>query len=142
MVKLEKDPLLRLAPLFLKDAVLGLAAKLTTREVTTTISSLGIIHLPRSLEPFVRSISVLTSTTGINFVTCTFAEDMCIGISSVFEDHNILRSLVAVLGEMGIHGTMSLNKDAFEVDEQLKQAQLERKLTNISRSWLESRRTP
>ncbi len=142
MVKLEKDPLLRLAPLFLKDAVLGLAAKLTTREVTTTISSLGIIHLPRSLEPFVRSISVLTSTTGINFVACTFAEDMCIGISSVFEDHNILRSLVAVLGEMGIHGTMSLNKDAFEVDEQLKQAQLERKLTHISRSWLESRRTP
>ena len=41
MIALEKNPLLRLAPLFVKDALLELASRFTARETTTTLSNLG-----------------------------------------------------------------------------------------------------
>ncbi|MFR8009787.1 MAG: phthiocerol/phthiodiolone dimycocerosyl transferase family protein, partial [Gordonibacter urolithinfaciens] len=39
MIALEKNPLLRLAPLFVKDALLELASRFTARETTTTLSN-------------------------------------------------------------------------------------------------------
>lgn len=141
MIKLEKNPLLRVAPLVLKDAVLGLAAKMAEDEVTTTTSSLGVIRLPDAATSFVKGVSVLTSTTGINFVACTFQDDLSISITSVYEDHRIIRNLVRLLGKTDIHGRLDVSKDATEVDAQLKQAALEQKLIEVSRAWEERRRT-
>ncbi len=135
MIKLEKNPFLRVAPLFLKDAVLNIAAKAAEREVTTTTSSLGVIRLPDAAAPYVRSMSVLTSTSGINFVACTFEDDMSIGISSIYVSHQIVRNLVRLLSDEGIHGTLDVSKGALEVDDQLKQAALESKLLAVSDGW-------
>lgn len=140
MIKLEKNPCLRIAPLILKDAVLGLAARASEKEVTTTTSSLGVIRLPDAATPYVRGMSVLTTTSGINFVACTFADDMSIGISSVFESQRIVCSLVEILRGLDIPVTLNLNKDDAEVDAQLKQAELEQRLTHISNAWTQSRR--
>lgn len=139
MVKLEKNPFLRVAPLLLKDAVLGLASRLSEGEVTTTVSSLGVIALPDAAAPYVRSVSVLTSTTGINFVACTYADDLSIGVISVYESNRIVRSLVGILDELGVRSTINLNKDAQEVDAQIRHAQLENKLANIAGTWVEGR---
>ncbi len=140
MIKLEKNPFLRVAPLILKDAVLWLAAKASAREVTTTTSSLGIIQLPAAATRYVNGISVLTSTNGINFVACTFQDDLSIGISSIYNSHRIVRNLTRILGDEGIHGTMNVSKNADEVDAQLKQAALESKLTTISDAWEKDRK--
>lgn len=142
MVGLEKNPFLRVAPLVLKDAILGLAAKASEKEATTTVSSLGVIRLPEAAAPYVRGVSVLTSTSGINFVACTYADDMSIGITSAFESNRILRSLVRILGELGIQGTINLNEGADEVDAQLKRAQLEDRLIGISSAWMAGRERP
>lgn len=51
MIALEKNPLLRLAPLFAKDFILGLANRLAARDVTTTMSNLGPIRIDERLAP-------------------------------------------------------------------------------------------
>lgn len=139
MVKLEKNPFLRVAPLVLKDAILGLASKLSEGEVTTTVSSLGVITLPDAATSHVRGVSVLTTTSGINFVACTYGDDLSIGITSVYESNRIVRSLVGILDGLGIRGAINLNKDAAEVDAQLRRAQMESKLANIAGAWAEGR---
>lgn len=128
MIKLEKNPALRVAPLFVKDAALKLAEAKAAKDVTTTVSSIGRIQLEEPTAAYVRDINVLTSTRGLNMVLCTFGDVLSIGISTVFVRHEVIRRFCAVFTDLGIEGTISVNKDAAQVDHDLKQAQLEEAL--------------
>lgn len=119
MVALEKNPILRKAPLFVKDLALALGARITARETTTTVSSLGRVELPASAAPYVRSVSVLTSTTGLNFVACTFDDDLSIGISTVYRSLAVVRSLCRIFAGEGIEGRIDINQDAQQVAHRL-----------------------
>lgn len=112
MIKLEKNPLLRAAPLIVKDAALAIADARTAREVTTTVSSLGRVALDPSVAPYVEGISALTSTSGLNFIVCTYGDDLCIGISSRFLGQKVTRALVEVLEGEGISGYLNASRDA------------------------------
>lgn len=117
MIKLEKNPLLRLAPLFVKDTILELADRIATRETTTTVSSLGAIRMDERVAPYLRDINILTSTTGINFMVCTFADDLCIGISSVYANPDVIKNFCRYFSDQGIEGRININKTSEEVAE-------------------------
>lgn len=125
MIKFEKNPLIRVTPLFLKDAFLGIADWKSWRDVTTTVSNIGRIELDPLCKPYVCDINVLTSTRGLNFVLCTYGDDLSLGISSVYIRHDIIRRLCEILRDFGIVGTMNINKSCEQIDLQLKQARLE-----------------
>lgn len=135
MVKLEKNPLLRVAPLVLKNLVLDIAALKTAREVTTTVSSLGRVSLDEAVVPYVRGMSALTSPAGLNFILCTCGDDLCIGVSTRFVNLRTIRHLVRLLSAEGITGYANINKQAEEVDVSLRQAQVEDRLAEAVASW-------
>lgn len=110
MVALEKNPLLRLAPLFVKDLGLDIAARLTARKTTTTVSNLGQINVDKRLIPYVRGINALTSTTGINFLLCSFDGDLCFGISTVYSNLNVIKNFCRYFSAQGIEGRINTNK--------------------------------
>lgn len=128
MVKLEKNPILRIAPLFLKDAILSLADRIAARDVTTTVSSIGRIRLDPVTAAHVRDINVLTSTQGLNFVLCTFGDVLSVGISSIYVSAEIIRRFCAIFTDLGIRGQMSVSRDAAAISHALKQAKLEEAL--------------
>lgn len=125
MVSLEKNPVLRWAPLPVKDLALTIGARVTARDVTTTVSSLGRIELPATAAPHVRSVSVLTSTSGLNFVACTFGDDLSIGISTTYRSLAVVRSLCRIFADEGITGRIDLNQDARQVGHRLQEMRLE-----------------
>lgn len=135
MVKLEKNPFLRMAPLFVKDLALDLAAWKTAREVTCTVSSLGRVTVDEAAAPYVEGISALTSPAGLNFIISTYGDDLSIGISSRFISLRAARHLVRLLAEEGITGFANVNKEAAEVDHDLKEAQLEDRLLAAGAAW-------
>ena len=112
MIKLEKNPLLRAAPLIVKDAALAIADARAAREVTTTVSSLGRVALDPCMAPYVEGISALTSTSGLNFIVCTYGDDLSIGISSRFLGQKVTRALAEVLEDEGMRGYLNANRDA------------------------------
>lgn len=125
MIALEKNPLLRLAPLFVKDLVLGLADWLVARETTTTVSSLGAIRIDERLSPFVRTINVLTSTNGINFMVSSFADDLSIGITSAYSNPDVIKNFCRFFTSKGIEGLIHINKTSEEVAEDRLETKLE-----------------
>lgn len=135
MVKLEKNPLVRVVPLIVKDAALGFAAWRATREVTCTVSSLGRVQLDDAVAPYVEGISALTSPAGLNFILCTCGNDLCIGISSRFVSLRAARHLVNVLDAEGLHGWAALNKDDAQVEAALRESALEERLAAIGATW-------
>lgn len=132
MVALEKNPILRMAPLFVKDLALAVGARIAARDVTTTVSSLGRVELPASAAPFVRSVSVLTSTTGLNFVACTFGDDLSLGISTVFRNLAVVRNLCRIFAGQGIEGRIDINQDARQVSHRLHEMRLADTLHQMS----------
>lgn len=125
MIKLEKNPLLRLAPLFVKDALLELADHLAARDVTTTVSNLGSISLDERLMPYIRDINILTSTTGLNFMACSFGDDLSIGISTVYSNPDIVKNFVRFFSGQGIEGRININKTSEEVAEDRRETKIE-----------------
>lgn len=141
MVKLEKNPLLRMAPLFLKDLILEAASSKAERDVTTTVSNVGVIKLPSHLINRVQSVSMLTATNGLNFTACTVHDDLCIGISSVFIRHDVVRNFCRIFSELGICGYLNINKDNEEVIESLKIGALEHPTDKSSATTISHKRS-
>ena len=139
MVGLEKNAALRLAPLFVKDLVLGLADRAAAREVTTTVSSLGRVTLPASATPYVRSVSALTSTRGLNFILCTFDDDLVIGISTVLRRLDVVRNLCRIFAAQGIEGRIDINQDAQQVDRRVREMRFEEAVRQLGEARQERR---
>ncbi len=125
MIALEKNPLLRLAPLFVKDAVLEFADWLASRETTTTVSSLGKIAFDERIAPYIRDLGVMTSSTGINFILSTFGDDFCIGISTAYSNPDVIKNLCRYFTGVGIEGRININKTSEEVAEDRLETKLE-----------------
>ena len=125
MIALEKNPLLRLAPLFAKDFILGLANRLAARDVTTTMSNLGPIRIDERLAPYIRDVNILTSTTGLNFLMCAFGDDLSIGISTVYSNPDVIKNICRFFSGQGIEGRININKTKEEVAEDRLEAKIE-----------------
>lgn len=117
MIALEKNPLLRLAPLFMKDALLEVASRISARETTTTMSNLGAVKLDERLAPYVKNVNLLTSTTGLNFLLCTFGDDLSIGISTAYSNPDVIKNFCRYFSSQGIEGYININKTSEEVAE-------------------------
>lgn len=131
MIALEKNPLLRLAPLFVKDALLEAADALAARETTTTVSSLGRIDLDEAAALYVRDLNITTSTTGLNFMLCTFGDDLSISISTVFSNHDVVKNFCRFFSAQDIEGRININKTREEVAEDLLEAKIEESMKRI-----------
>lgn len=125
MIALEKNPVLRFAPLFLKDLVLAIADRTVARQTTTTVSNLGAIRLDERLAPYVRDIDILTSTTGLNVTLCSFGDDLSIGISTVFSNPTIVKNFVRAFTSRGIPGRVNVNRTADDLRQDFAETQFE-----------------
>lgn len=132
MIALEKNPLLRLAPLFVKDFLLEVGSHHTARETTTTVSNLGQITLHERLMPFVRDMALLTSTTGINFLLCSFGDDLSIGISTVYSNPDVIKNFCRYFSSHGIEGYININKTSEEVAEDRLETKLEASVKRLA----------
>lgn len=131
MIALEKNPLLRLAPLFVKDLILGWATRLAARDVTTTVSSLGRISIDDRIAPYVRDLNLLTSTSGLNFLICSLGDDLSLGISTVYSNPDVVKNFVRFFSSAGIEGRININKTSEEVAEDRLEAKLEESVKRL-----------
>lgn len=128
LVSLEKNPILRFAPLFIKDLILEIADWVNARDVTTSVSNLGRVSFDERLSPYIRDVNVLTSTTGLSFTICSFGDDLSIGISTLYSNLDILKHFCRYFASQGIEGVLNISKTSEEVAADWREAQLEKRL--------------
>lgn len=110
MIRLERNPLVRVAPVLAKDLALGFACSQEGRGVTCAVSNLGRVTLPEAVEEHVRSVSILTSTQDLNVTLCSLGDDLSIGVSTVYTDLDVVRDLVRFFSARGIHGEVDCSR--------------------------------
>lgn len=124
-IALEKNPALRLVPLFVKDLVLEIADRVVARSTTATVSNIGAIRLDERLVPYVRDLNILTSTTGLKFTLCSFGDDLSIGMASAYANHNVLKRFCRFFTAQGMAARMNVSKSRQELADDAVQAQFE-----------------
>lgn len=110
MIKLEKNPLVRIAPVLLKDLGLVLANSQEGRAVSTTVSNLGRIVLDPAVADHVRNIDILTSSRDLNFTLCSVGDDLSIGIATVYTELGVVRDFCRFFSGLGIAGEVNYSR--------------------------------
>ncbi len=110
MIRLEKNPLVRVAPVFLKDLGLGVARSQEGRGVTCAVSNLGRVVLDGAVAAHVRDVNILTSTQDLNLTLCSFEDDLSCGISTVYTDLDVVRDFCRFFSAQGIPGKVNCSK--------------------------------
>lgn len=106
LMSLEQNPLLRIAPLEIKNLGMQLGVQLAKDDVTAIFSNLGVVFLPREYVPYIRRFGVFTSTPKIELSMCSFEDDLVLSFASCFQDQNIERNFFRILKGFGLEAEL------------------------------------
>lgn len=126
---LEKHPILRMAPLEMKNFFLQAGSTFTTSELTAVFSNMSVVKMPEEYVPYIHQFGVYTSTDKTELCMCSFQNRLVLGFTSRQDDKNIERNFFQMLADMGI--------ESEQIDEQEKYPPQEKKESKISfMQWL------
>lgn len=111
---LQRQPLLRVVPLVLKNPILRLSGEISSLGETATISNVGRFRLPEALAPQVRGFGVFMSTHCTQICTCTFGKEFHMGFTSVLRHPGVQRRFFQRLHQDGIE--LEIRSNAFYAD--------------------------
>ena len=102
LIRIEYNPVLRLAPLELKNICLQAGARLAKKDVTAIFSNMGIVSMPAEYAQYIELFHVYTSTPKIELCMCSFLDNLVLSFTSRFENLNIQRNFFRILEELGV----------------------------------------
>ena len=112
---LEKNPVMRLIPLFIKDFGIGLSFALTAEHTTTALfTNLGIVNLPKEMREYVDSFILMPSPGKVNggrAGAITFGNTMTVTFANRYSNTDIEREFFRFLVKEGIPVKIESNKD-------------------------------
>lgn len=124
LISIEKNPLIRITPLFLKKIVLRIAHNQNYKEATSTISNIGKISMPSEMEQYIDRFEVFISTARVQICICSFGDKLTISFTSPFNNTEIQKHFFRTLTKSNIPVEIVSNLVNEEIDEKPKSALL------------------
>lgn len=113
-LKLESNPVSRVLPLFIKDAAVGLSFLLTGEQTTSVLlTNLGIVKLPKDMEPFVDKFIFMAGPGKLNGARCgasSLGNCLALTFANIYAESDIEREFFTSLVKMGIHVKVESNR--------------------------------
>ena len=113
-LKLESNPVSRMLPLFIKDAAVGLSFLLTGEQTTSVLlTNLGIVKLPKDMEPFVDKFIFMAGPGKLNGARCgasSLGNCLALTFANIYAESDIEREFFTSLVKMGIHVKVESNR--------------------------------
>lgn len=101
-VRLEKNPLIRAVPLEVKRYFFMVGAQLGSRSITSVYSNIGVIRLPEEYQNYIERFGFFTSTNSLQLCSCSYGDELLLGLTSKIPDDSIQRNLLKLLKREGI----------------------------------------
>ena len=110
-VEAERNPFMRIMPLFLKDQILSLIhRRLGINAYSGVLSNLGRITVPAEIEPHIASFGVVLDSNAqmkVNCAVLSFRDDLSISFGSLVADRDVERIFFSTLARAGVGVTVS-----------------------------------
>lgn len=101
-ISLEVNPVLRFAPLELKNLCITAGMRTSEKDVTAIFSNMGVISMPEIYEKYIRYFGVYTSTPKTELCICSFRDQIYLGFTSRYDSTEIKQNFFRLLQDMGI----------------------------------------
>lgn len=102
LLALELHPILRLAPLELKNLCIQAGAKYSEKNTTAIFSNMSAVKMPASYVPYIERFGVYTNTPKLELCLCSFQDILSFAFTSRYDTVNIERNFYRLLKEQGI----------------------------------------
>lgn len=99
---LQVHPILKFAPLELKNVCINIGARTAESDVTAIFSNMGIIRMPESYETYIRYFGVYTSTPKVELCMCSFRDKIYLGFTSRYDCDAIKDNFFQILKEQEV----------------------------------------
>ena len=99
-VKMERHPIVRVCPLFLKDFIMRSLQSVSMKRRTVTLSNVGRIVMKEPFASSVERFDVFNSSSSRQLCMCSFGDRMTLTLSSVFAEHDVERAFFRRLAEV------------------------------------------
>ena len=109
LVALEHNYITRVVPLFLKKPTLRIAHHITNKELTTTLSNVGVVKMPPALDSYIDLFDVYVSTNNLQLCICSYKDMLSINITSSFVITEVQKNFFRELTKNDIDFTISPN---------------------------------
>ncbi len=112
--KLERNPLMRICPSFLKDFGISVVYKLVGEKSTSSlISNIGVIKTQKEMEQYIEKLTLVMGPGMLIGARCgaiSYAGTLCMCVSNIFEDPIIQREIFTFLVKEGIPVKIESNR--------------------------------
>ena len=102
LLALELHPILRLAPLELKNLCIQAGAKYSEKNTTAIFSNMSAVKMHASYVPYIERFGVYTNTPKFELCLCSFQDKLSFAFTSRYDTVNIERNFYRLLKEQGI----------------------------------------
>lgn len=110
----ERNPIIRVTPLFLKNTTLKyMYWKNGDRVSSTTLSNLGVVKLPQEMAKYIERFDFLLGSLRYNPITCsciTYNNQMCISFTRSIKETDVERIFFKFLIKEGVPITLESNR--------------------------------
>ena len=103
LMRMEKNPFMRILPLGLKLWGMQIGAALSTSADTAIFSNIGRISMPEECKAYIDWFDFYTTTPKIEICMCSWQDKLTVNITSAYANTKIERNFFRILTEKGIH---------------------------------------
>ena len=113
---IEKNPLMRMIPSFVKDFGVSVVYKIAGEKATSCLlTNVGVIKTPKEMEQYIEKLVLVTGPAMINGARCgslSYKDTLAFTISNIYESTEIQRQFFTELIKLGIPVKIESNKNA------------------------------
>lgn len=102
ILALSHHPILRFAPLEIKNMGIHAGTRFSKNEITAIFSNMSVVKMPKEYEPYIERFGVYTSTPQLELCMCSFKDTVTFGFTSRFDTGNIQRNFFRILKDLGV----------------------------------------
>lgn len=113
---LEHNLAIKMVPLPIKDFTIGRFDRAAKKGVTTSMSNLGRISMPKEVEEYIDRFSAFMTASSQQVCVCSFKDKMTFGEVSPYKTHRVMLNFFRCLSEVGIEVELGSNDYDEEIE--------------------------
>ena len=106
---LERNIAIKMVPLPIKDFVINFCDGLAKNGITSTMSNLGQIKMPKEVEDYIDRFSAFMTASSQQVCVCTFKDRLVFGEVSPYKTHKVMLNFFRCLTELGLEVEIASN---------------------------------
>ena len=108
--RFERLPFVKPVPLVVKNRVVAAITRYQDCYNSATLSNLGVIKTPPSLDPWLRGFAAMSSTSNLFACACTWHDDLTLCLSSAWRSTGVPRRFFGGIAAEGVDVTLYANE--------------------------------